>query len=96
MAKNLWALLTSTATATLSLPHSTSRYVPLFLVLFLFFSGCFHRRKRRDGMPLSAWMLLGPNAAYYWSELVTASHVSVGKINYISFFLFVCFYINVI
>lgn len=93
MAKNLWGLLTSTTAATLSLPHSTSRYVPLFLVLFLFFSGCFHRRKQRDGMPLGAWMLLCPNAAYYWSELVTASHVSVGKINSI---FFVCFYINII
>lgn len=53
----------------------TPRYVPLFLVLFLFFSGCFRRRKRRDGMALSAWLLLGPNAAYYWSESVTANRM---------------------
>ncbi|XP_037622346.1 ceroid-lipofuscinosis neuronal protein 6 homolog [Sebastes umbrosus] len=42
-------------------------YVPLFLVLFLFFSGCFrHRRQEEEKMPLAAWMLLAPSAAYYW------------------------------
>ncbi|XP_074490439.1 ceroid-lipofuscinosis neuronal protein 6 homolog [Sebastes fasciatus] len=42
-------------------------YVPLFLVLFLFFSGCFHhRRQEEEKMPLAAWMLLVPSAAYYW------------------------------
>ncbi|XP_044212783.1 ceroid-lipofuscinosis neuronal protein 6 homolog isoform X1 [Thunnus albacares] len=41
-------------------------YVPLFLVLFLFFSGCFCHRKQEEKMPTAAWMLLVPNAAYYW------------------------------
>ncbi|CAK6978644.1 ceroid-lipofuscinosis neuronal protein 6 homolog [Scomber scombrus] len=41
-------------------------YVPLFLVLFLFFSGCFCHRKLEEKMPRAAWMLLAPNAAYYW------------------------------
>ncbi|XP_030580587.1 ceroid-lipofuscinosis neuronal protein 6 homolog [Archocentrus centrarchus] len=41
-------------------------YVPFFLVLVLFFSGCFSPREQQDKMPLSAWMLLAPNAAYYW------------------------------
>ncbi|XP_029991565.1 ceroid-lipofuscinosis neuronal protein 6 homolog [Sphaeramia orbicularis] len=41
-------------------------YVPLFLVLFLFFSGCFYHKKQEKMMPPAAWMLLLPNAAYYW------------------------------
>ncbi|XP_044048539.1 ceroid-lipofuscinosis neuronal protein 6 homolog isoform X2 [Siniperca chuatsi] len=41
-------------------------YVPLFLVLFLFFSGGFSHRKQEDKMPPAAWMLLVPSAAYYW------------------------------
>ncbi|XP_074533358.1 ceroid-lipofuscinosis neuronal protein 6 homolog [Halichoeres trimaculatus] len=41
-------------------------YVPLFLVLFLFFSGSFSRRKQEEKMPPAGWMLLTPNAAYYW------------------------------
>nr|XP_046251186.1 ceroid-lipofuscinosis neuronal protein 6 homolog isoform X1 [Scatophagus argus] len=41
-------------------------FVPLFLVLFLFFSGCFRHRKEKEMMPPAAWMLLVPNAAYYW------------------------------
>ncbi|KAM7397237.1 hypothetical protein PAMP_020226 [Pampus punctatissimus] len=41
-------------------------YVPLFLVLFLFFSGCFCHRKQKEKMPTAAWMLLIPNAVYYW------------------------------
>uniref|UniRef100_A0A3Q4GH82 CLN6 transmembrane ER protein b n=1 Tax=Neolamprologus brichardi TaxID=32507 RepID=A0A3Q4GH82_NEOBR len=39
--------------------------VPFFLVLVLFFNGCFSRREQ-ERMPPSAWMLLAPNAAYYW------------------------------
>uniref|UniRef100_A0A3Q3MFK6 CLN6 transmembrane ER protein b n=1 Tax=Mastacembelus armatus TaxID=205130 RepID=A0A3Q3MFK6_9TELE len=42
-----------------------SSYVPLFLALFLFFSGCFCCRKQ-ETMPAAAWMLLVPNIAYYW------------------------------
>uniref|UniRef100_A0A665VRS6 Ceroid-lipofuscinosis neuronal protein 6 homolog n=1 Tax=Echeneis naucrates TaxID=173247 RepID=A0A665VRS6_ECHNA len=45
---------------------SSSRYVPLFLVLLLFFSGCFCPRRPEARMPPAAWMLLVPNAAYYW------------------------------
>ncbi|XP_054476501.1 ceroid-lipofuscinosis neuronal protein 6 homolog [Anoplopoma fimbria] len=40
--------------------------VPLFLVLFLFFSGCFSQRSQEEKMPAAAWMLLLPTAAYYW------------------------------
>ncbi|XP_071344459.1 ceroid-lipofuscinosis neuronal protein 6 homolog [Trachinotus anak] len=41
-------------------------YIPLFLILLLFFSGCFCPRRQEERMPLAAWMLLVPNAAYYW------------------------------
>ncbi|XP_078112327.1 ceroid-lipofuscinosis neuronal protein 6 homolog [Sander vitreus] len=41
-------------------------YVPLFLVLFLFFSGSFSYRRQEEKMPAAAWMLLVPNAAYFW------------------------------
>lgn len=48
------------------------RYLPLFLALLLFFSGCFCQREQRGKMPPAAWMLLVPNAAYYWSDCFTA------------------------
>ncbi|XP_075994128.1 ceroid-lipofuscinosis neuronal protein 6 homolog [Genypterus blacodes] len=41
-------------------------YVPLFLVLLFFFSGCFHHRKQEAVFPTAAWMLLAPSAAHYW------------------------------
>uniref|UniRef100_A0A668RQB4 CLN6 transmembrane ER protein b n=1 Tax=Oreochromis aureus TaxID=47969 RepID=A0A668RQB4_OREAU len=48
-------------------------YVPFFLVLVLFFNGCFSRREQEERMPPSAWMLLAPNAAYYWSVCFTTT-----------------------
>uniref|UniRef100_A0A8C5NEJ8 Ceroid-lipofuscinosis neuronal protein 6 homolog n=1 Tax=Gouania willdenowi TaxID=441366 RepID=A0A8C5NEJ8_GOUWI len=45
---------------------SVCRYVPLLLVLVLFFTGCFTSREQQDTMPLTAWVLLLPNAMYYW------------------------------
>ncbi|KAM6926641.1 ceroid-lipofuscinosis neuronal protein 6 homolog [Lycodopsis pacificus] len=42
------------------------RCVPLFLVLFLFFTGSFRLRTQEDRMPAAAWMLLVPSAAYHW------------------------------
>ncbi|KAK7890914.1 hypothetical protein WMY93_022877 [Mugilogobius chulae] len=41
-------------------------YVPFFLVLFLFFGGCFCHKKQQHKMPVSAWILLLPNALYFW------------------------------
>ncbi|KAF7648946.1 hypothetical protein LDENG_00149790 [Lucifuga dentata] len=41
-------------------------YVPLFLILLFFFSGCFRHRKQEEKMAPAAWMLLAPSAAYYW------------------------------
>uniref|UniRef100_A0A672YK84 CLN6 transmembrane ER protein b n=1 Tax=Sphaeramia orbicularis TaxID=375764 RepID=A0A672YK84_9TELE len=60
-------LMTNLKPSSLTFPLSCpSRYVPLFLVLFLFFSGCFYHKKQEKMMPPAAWMLLLPNAAYYW------------------------------
>ncbi|XP_062245201.1 ceroid-lipofuscinosis neuronal protein 6 homolog [Platichthys flesus] len=41
-------------------------YVPLFLVLLFFFSGCFCHRTQADRMSPAAWTLLAPNTTYYW------------------------------
>ncbi|XP_041652423.1 ceroid-lipofuscinosis neuronal protein 6 homolog [Cheilinus undulatus] len=41
-------------------------YVPLFLILFLFFSGAFCHRKQEEKIPPAGWMLLAPSTAYYW------------------------------
>lgn len=56
------------------------RYVPLFLVLFLFFSGCFSHRKQEEKTPAAAWMLLVPNAAYYWSDCLTTTQHRPGSV----------------
>lgn len=55
---------------------SLFRYVPLFLVLMLYFSGCFCHRKQKmqeEKMPTAAWILIIPNAAYYWSDCFTST-----------------------
>ncbi|KAG8574929.1 hypothetical protein GDO81_009390 [Engystomops pustulosus] len=41
-------------------------YIPFFLILFIYFSGCFTTVKRESEMPLSAWSLLLPSSLYYW------------------------------
>ncbi|KAM9807701.1 ceroid-lipofuscinosis neuronal protein 6 homolog [Neosynchiropus ocellatus] len=40
--------------------------VPLFSALFLYFGGCFCPRKKQRNVPAAAWMLLLPNAVYFW------------------------------
>lgn len=57
--------------ATISLSgHSSfflhSRYIPFFIILTLYFSGCFTKAKKQESMPVSGWLLLGPSALYYW------------------------------
>ncbi|KAG7315046.1 hypothetical protein KOW79_021134 [Hemibagrus wyckioides] len=50
-------------------------YVPFFLILFLYFTGCFTQCKE-EKMPHSGWLLLGPSALYYW-YLVTEGQIFV-------------------
>ncbi|KAJ8406425.1 hypothetical protein AAFF_G00299990 [Aldrovandia affinis] len=54
----------------------TMWYVPFFLIFFLYFSGCFTQNREESRMPLSAWLLLGPSAAYYW-YLVTEGQIFI-------------------
>ncbi|KAJ8344412.1 hypothetical protein SKAU_G00317410 [Synaphobranchus kaupii] len=51
-------------------------YVPFFLILFLYFTGCFTNVKEENTMPLSAWLLLGPSGVYYW-YLVTEGQIFI-------------------
>ncbi|XP_056138325.1 ceroid-lipofuscinosis neuronal protein 6 homolog [Lampris incognitus] len=49
--------------------------VPFFLILFLYFSGCFtHLTEER--MPQTAWLLLVPSAVYYW-YLITEGQIFI-------------------
>uniref|UniRef100_A0A8B9JFJ9 CLN6 transmembrane ER protein a n=1 Tax=Astyanax mexicanus TaxID=7994 RepID=A0A8B9JFJ9_ASTMX len=50
-------------------------YIPFFLILFLYFTGCFTQAKE-EKMPQSGWLLLGPSAVYYW-YLVTEGQIFV-------------------
>lgn len=50
------------------------RYVPFFLILFLYFTGCFTHIKEEKRMPLAAWFLLAPSAIYYWSASLVSHH----------------------
>ncbi|XP_056615099.1 ceroid-lipofuscinosis neuronal protein 6a isoform X2 [Triplophysa dalaica] len=50
-------------------------YIPFFLILFLYFTGCFTQVKDVR-MPLSGWLLLGPSAVYYW-YLITEGQIFV-------------------
>ncbi|XP_051545969.1 ceroid-lipofuscinosis neuronal protein 6 [Myxocyprinus asiaticus] len=49
---------------------------PLFLILFLYFTGCFTIVKEERMMPFSAWLLLGPTTLYYW-YLVTEGQIFI-------------------
>ncbi|XP_067411609.1 ceroid-lipofuscinosis neuronal protein 6 isoform X2 [Emydura macquarii macquarii] len=40
-------------------------YIPFFLILFIYFTGCFTPIKEESRMPLAAWLLLGPSSLYY-------------------------------
>ncbi|NWZ86594.1 CLN6 protein, partial [Poecile atricapillus] len=42
------------------------RYIPFFLILFIYFTGCFTPAARRGRMPLAALLLVGPSSLYYW------------------------------
>ncbi|KAM4675590.1 ceroid-lipofuscinosis neuronal protein 6 isoform 1-T1 [Discoglossus pictus] len=51
-------------------------YIPFFLILFIYFSGCFTTVRAESRMPLSAWALLTPSSLYYW-YLVTEGQIFI-------------------
>ncbi|XP_063045145.1 ceroid-lipofuscinosis neuronal protein 6a [Engraulis encrasicolus] len=51
-------------------------YIPFFIILFLYFTGCFTHVKEQKKMPLAGWILLGPSALYYW-YLVTEGQIFI-------------------
>lgn len=42
------------------------RYIPFFLILFVYFSGCFTATKAESSMPGVALLLVMPSGLYYW------------------------------
>lgn len=42
------------------------RYIPFFLILFMYFSGCFTPTKAESSMPGPALPLVVPSGLYYW------------------------------
>uniref|UniRef100_A0A8C0UAJ2 CLN6 transmembrane ER protein n=1 Tax=Cyanistes caeruleus TaxID=156563 RepID=A0A8C0UAJ2_CYACU len=51
-------------------------YIPFFLILFIYFTGCFTPAARRGRMPLAALLLVGPSSLYYW-YLVTEGQIFI-------------------
>ncbi|XP_043933828.1 ceroid-lipofuscinosis neuronal protein 6 [Protopterus annectens] len=51
-------------------------YFPFFLILFLYFTGCFTSIKEDSRMPLTAWFLVIPSGLYYW-YLVTEGQIFI-------------------
>ncbi|XP_030434723.1 ceroid-lipofuscinosis neuronal protein 6 isoform X2 [Gopherus evgoodei] len=49
-------------------------YIPFFLILFIYFTGCFTPIKEESRMPLAALLLMGPSSLYYW-YLVTEGQI---------------------
>lgn len=50
-------------------------YIPFFVILVIYFSGCFSRSQEAAALPVSGWLLLGPSALYYW-YLVTEGQIT--------------------
>ncbi|NXV07569.1 CLN6 protein, partial [Cettia cetti] len=51
-------------------------YIPFFLILFVYFTGCFTPAARRGRMPLPALLLVAPSSLYYW-YLVTEGQIFI-------------------
>ncbi|KAG6938702.1 ceroid-lipofuscinosis, neuronal 6, late infantile, variant, partial [Chelydra serpentina] len=51
-------------------------YIPFFLILFIYFTGCFTPIKEESRMPLAALLLMGPSSLYYW-YLVTEGQIFI-------------------
>ncbi|XP_075015814.1 ceroid-lipofuscinosis neuronal protein 6 isoform X3 [Calonectris borealis] len=41
-------------------------YIPFFLILFIYFTGCFTPVEEESRMPVPALLLMGPSSLYYW------------------------------
>ncbi|CAJ1049299.1 ceroid-lipofuscinosis neuronal protein 6a [Xyrichtys novacula] len=50
-------------------------YIPFFIILFIYFTGCFIKAEKQKTMPVFGWLLLGPSALYYW-YLVTEGQIT--------------------
>ncbi|TNN64905.1 Ceroid-lipofuscinosis neuronal protein 6 [Liparis tanakae] len=50
-------------------------YIPFFVILFFYFTGCFTKAKEGTRLPVSGCLLLGPSALYYW-YLVTEGQIT--------------------
>ncbi|XP_074522640.1 ceroid-lipofuscinosis neuronal protein 6 homolog isoform X1 [Halichoeres trimaculatus] len=50
-------------------------YIPFFIILFIYFSGCFAEAEQQRTMPVSGWLLLAPSSLYYW-YLVTEGQIT--------------------
>ncbi|KAM9764992.1 ceroid-lipofuscinosis neuronal protein 6-like [Menidia menidia] len=50
-------------------------YIPFFIILFIYFCGCFSNSEDQRKLPVSGWLLLGPSALYYW-YLVTEGQIT--------------------
>uniref|UniRef100_A0A8C5V4W0 CLN6 transmembrane ER protein n=1 Tax=Microcebus murinus TaxID=30608 RepID=A0A8C5V4W0_MICMU len=51
-------------------------YIPFFLILFMYFSGCFTACKGESVMPGPALLLVAPSGLYYW-YLVTEGQIFI-------------------
>ncbi|CAN8187323.1 unnamed protein product [Coccothraustes coccothraustes] len=51
-------------------------YIPFFLILFIYFTGCFTPAAEQSRMPLPALLLVGPSSLYYW-YLVTEGQIFI-------------------
>ncbi|KAL6113493.1 cln6 [Pungitius sinensis] len=50
-------------------------YIPFFVILFIYFTGCFTKSEEQKRLPASGCVLLGPSALYYW-YLVTEGQIT--------------------
>ncbi|XP_040425430.1 ceroid-lipofuscinosis neuronal protein 6 isoform X3 [Cygnus olor] len=51
-------------------------YIPFFLILFIYFTGCFTPVEDESRMPVAALLLMGPSSLYYW-YLVTEGQIFI-------------------
>ncbi|KAM4661340.1 ceroid-lipofuscinosis neuronal protein 6 isoform 2-T2 [Amazona ochrocephala] len=51
-------------------------YIPFFLILFIYFTGCFTPVEEESRMPVAALLLMGPSSLYYW-YLVTEGQIFI-------------------